>query len=235
MPTLYTYCIRYDNGAAPNPYWGICTLVICKPQIRRAAQVGDWIVGTGSRSSPLGDISGQVVYAMKVTKKMTMAEYDSFTIDQLPQKIPDWGGSDYRRRIGDSIYDFSVDPPAQRRGIHTEDRRERDLGGHFALLSDHYVYFGDQPKRLPEHLLPIVRHGQGHRSRANDPYLDDFVDWIAGLGCPSNMLDGQPQQLHRPSFARWCGIDGRGNRRSTCEPAVIARVGKCLTAERAQC
>lgn len=35
MPTLYTYCIPYDDGAAPNPYWGICTLVICKPVIRR--------------------------------------------------------------------------------------------------------------------------------------------------------------------------------------------------------
>jgi len=47
MPTLYTYCIPYDDGAAPNPYWGICTLVICKPVIRRTAEVGDWIVGTG--------------------------------------------------------------------------------------------------------------------------------------------------------------------------------------------
>jgi hypothetical protein len=23
MPKLYTYCIPYDDGAAPNPYWGI--------------------------------------------------------------------------------------------------------------------------------------------------------------------------------------------------------------------
>jgi hypothetical protein len=55
---LYSYCLRYDDRAAPNPYHGICTLVICKPAIRRTANVGDWIIGLGSVSSPIGDISG---------------------------------------------------------------------------------------------------------------------------------------------------------------------------------
>ena len=50
-PTLFTYCIPIDDGAAPNPYWGICTLVICKPVIRRVANVGDWVVGIGSKNS----------------------------------------------------------------------------------------------------------------------------------------------------------------------------------------
>ena len=44
---LYTYCLRYDDGAAPNPYWGVCTLVICKPAIRRSAEPGDWVVVFG--------------------------------------------------------------------------------------------------------------------------------------------------------------------------------------------
>ncbi len=39
--TLYTYCIPYDDGAAPNPFWGQCTLVICKPRIRKVARPGD--------------------------------------------------------------------------------------------------------------------------------------------------------------------------------------------------
>ncbi len=46
--TLYTYFIPFDNGAAPNPFGGICTLAICKPVIRRNAKAGDWVVGTGS-------------------------------------------------------------------------------------------------------------------------------------------------------------------------------------------
>jgi hypothetical protein len=41
MKKLYSYCIPVDDGAAPNPFWDICTLVICKPVIRRTAQIGD--------------------------------------------------------------------------------------------------------------------------------------------------------------------------------------------------
>src|SRR6266567_355065 len=74
-PTLFSYCIPYDDGAAPNPFWGLCTLAICKPIIRRVANIGDWIVGTGSVNSPIRDISGKVVYAMRVTQKKTMGEY----------------------------------------------------------------------------------------------------------------------------------------------------------------
>ena len=63
-PVLFTYVVLHDTGAAPNPFWGTCTLVICKPRIRRAAQVGDWVVGTGSAESPIGDRRKHVVYAM---------------------------------------------------------------------------------------------------------------------------------------------------------------------------
>jgi hypothetical protein len=72
--TLFSYCLRSDMGAAPNPFWGVCTLVICKPAIRRTAKEGDWVVGLGAGASPLGDISDQVVYAMCVTRRMPMRE-----------------------------------------------------------------------------------------------------------------------------------------------------------------
>src|SRR5437870_11983954 len=103
--TLYSYCLRYDHGAAPNPYWGYCTLVICKPAIRRHATCGDWIVGLGSVESPLGDISTSVVYAMKVTRPpLAMSEYDKFCSESLRNKIPDMHSPDFRRRVGDCIY-----------------------------------------------------------------------------------------------------------------------------------
>ncbi|MBC6697349.1 Nmad2 family putative nucleotide modification protein [Hymenobacter puniceus] len=52
---LYSYVLRFDTGDAPNPYGGVCTLAVCKPAIRRTAQIGDWILGTGSKNSPVGD------------------------------------------------------------------------------------------------------------------------------------------------------------------------------------
>jgi hypothetical protein len=191
---LYSYCLRYDGGAAPNPYWDICTLAICKPAIRRVAQPGDWIVGIGSSASPVGDISGQVVFAMRVSRTVTMAEYDDLCKGQFPGKIPNWRSKDFRRRVGDCIYDFSNHAnPKIRRSVHDERNRKVDLGGKNALLSEHFYYFGDQPRPLPEYLLPIVHQTQGHKSRANMQYAAPFVAWVENAGLEVNRLYGEPQ------------------------------------------
>ena len=42
---LYSYVITRDYGFAPNPFWNICTLATCKPQIREHALKGDWVAG----------------------------------------------------------------------------------------------------------------------------------------------------------------------------------------------
>jgi hypothetical protein len=159
---LYSYCLRYDDGAAPNPYWGVCTLVICKPAIRRTAEIGDLIVGLGSANSPIGDISNYVVYAMRVTSKLTMKEYDQFCKTSLPKKIPHWRSRDYRLRMGDCIYDYTTgEHPKMRWGIHSENNRERDLSGKYALVSKQFYYFGNQPVDLPEYLHPIIPQLKG--------------------------------------------------------------------------
>jgi hypothetical protein len=192
--TLYSYCLRYDDGAAPNPYFGVCTLVICKPAIRRSAQVGDWIVGLGSARSPIGDISGHVVYAMEVTRTMSMQEYDEFCRSRLRGKIPNWTSKDHRKRVGDCIYDYSRGPrPTIRPSVHSEQNQKTDLSGRKALLSEHFYYFGDRPRELPEELGAIVHQTQGHKSVANAKYAPLFVDWIEGLGLAPNKRRGKPQ------------------------------------------
>lgn len=193
--TLFSYCLRYDDGAAPNPYGGFCSLVICKPAIRRTAKVGDWVVGLGGVASPIGDISGKVVYAMRVTRQpMLMREYDAFCQRSLPCKIPHWGSRAFQERVGDCIYDFSAPGrPRIRPSVHGEPNRDVDLGGKNALLSDHFYYFGDQPEPLCEGLRAIIHQTQGHKSRANAEYAERFVAWIESLGLPLNHLRGEPQ------------------------------------------
>ncbi|MEH2312219.1 MAG: hypothetical protein V7K35_12635 [Nostoc sp.] len=88
LMTFFSYCLRYDDGSAPNPFWEVCTLAICKPVIRRVASIGDWVVGLGSTQSPIGNIADYVVYAMQVTNKMTLQEYDEFCRVHSPHKIP---------------------------------------------------------------------------------------------------------------------------------------------------
>lgn len=207
MTELDSYCLPYDDGAAPNPFWGTCTLAICKPAIRKAAQPGDWVVGTGSVNSPIGDMAGTVVYAMRVTEAMTMAEYDAWARVKKPQKMPDITSHDLRRVVGDSIYDFSRTGVPQRPGAHTEGNRATDLAGGRVLLSDHFLYLGDHPIPLPTALRPMVKQGQGHRSIANDPYLSRFVTWLGSLGYKWNSLVGQPQlwsTLPAASLPRAC-------------------------------
>ena len=191
MSKLFSYCIPYDDGAAPNPFWEICTLVVCKPRIRAVAEVGDWIVGTGSEK--LGLLT-KVVFAMKVTGKMTMQEYDAYCKEHLPEKIPNWKTGHYRDKVGDCIYDFSNPdfPKLRSPSIHTKKSRELDLGGKNALLSDHFYYFGDRAEdfELPEELWPIIKKKQGHKSNFNAPYFQEFVYWISQFD--RNRLYGKP-------------------------------------------
>ena len=61
-----------DYGFAPNPFHGYCTLATCKPQIRRTAQLGDYVVGIGSVAQGRG---GHLVYCMQVEETLTFEDY----------------------------------------------------------------------------------------------------------------------------------------------------------------
>lgn len=157
MFRLYSYFLPYDDGAAPNPFHDICTLVICKPRIRATAKVGDWIVGTGAIHTRRGDgtsqdMSGRIIYAMKVSQTMSMQQYDRYTRERLREKIP---GSASDR--GDSICDFSGGQIIQRPGPQLPGNMKIDLSGKNALLSDHFYYFGDAAIELPEDLMAIAQ------------------------------------------------------------------------------
>lgn len=222
---LYSYCIPVDDGAAPNPYWGKCTLAICKPAIRRTATSGDWVVGVGSKKSPIGDISGQVVYAMEVSEVMTMREYDQWTTENLPNKIPDLKSQNYARLVGDSIYRFgSVTSKkgrvSQRPSVHGKLDQKRDLSGCNVLLSDHFFYFGDKPVVLPKELMPIVHQTQGHKVRLNHKYRSQFVDWIEQVAKPG--IHGDPATNIRNMCARTRARCIRENDERTCSANVCA-------------
>jgi len=58
--TIWSYVVDKDTGFAP--FWGCCTLACCKPDIRKGAQKGDWVVGLSSKTD-----GNRIVYAMRVT------------------------------------------------------------------------------------------------------------------------------------------------------------------------
>jgi hypothetical protein len=197
MTKIYSYVLRIDDGAAPNPFWGLCTLTICKPAIRRNAQIGDWVIGTGSKNTKLKDgktydFSDSIVYAMKITDKKTLKEYDAFCKNNLTNKIPKWKTKDWRFRVGDCIYDYSIDnEPIIRKGVHNEGNRQRDLGGQNALLSDHFYYFGVEARPLPTGLKELIKRNQGHKKIEVLRLIQEFEKWIEQF--EKNKLYADPQ------------------------------------------
>lgn len=170
------------------------TLAICKPVIRRTAKVGDWIVGTGSKNSPIGNIQNSIVYLMKVTKVMTMKDYDQYCKRYLPNKIPSVKHQDIRRHVGDSIYDFRSDGSIKLRpSVHGLGNKKTDLGGENVLLSDHFYYFGDHPLFLPQEFQSIIKPNQGHKSTSNDEISHEFIEWFMRMKLDRNKLYGDPQ------------------------------------------
>lgn len=182
---LYSYIVKYDYGLAPNPFWQQLTLNVCKPQIRKTAKKGDWIIGTGSKSvqdknGGIIDYSGALVYAMKVTSVMTMAEYDNYCVGPLRKKVPYFHKADWRIIVGDSIYDYSASNiPKLRKVIHKEKDRDTDLGGKNTLISTHFYYFGKGARKIPSQFNSIIKNEQGHLICEDVNLISEFESWLS--------------------------------------------------------
>lgn len=188
---LHSYVVRYDSGFAPNPFYGYCTLATCKPKIRSAAQIGDWIVGSGSKSAHLSQ-AGRLVYAMRVEEALNWDQYS--TDARFSAKQPFRRGS-RKQSCGDNIY-FRTGPNApwqQRDSFHSREdgsadpaHVERDTGVDRVLVSRQFLYVGGDGPMLPDlHDVrgrSLCKSGIGH-SKFDDPvFIDKFVAWLGSLG-----------------------------------------------------
>jgi len=160
--------------------------------IRRTAQIGDWVVGVGSRRVKDKDYSGRLVYAMKITDIKTLKEYDTFCTNKLPKKIPDLDHKDYRRKVGDCQYDYSEEYAWQRPGVHRKKNRAKDLRGENSLLSKHFYYFGSKARKIPARFSVLCRQGQGHQLQKNEKIKEAFIKWLE-RSFEKNKLYGEPQ------------------------------------------
>ena len=162
---LYSYVVARDYGFAPNPFFGTCTLATCKPEIRRLAAVGDWVVGTGSSAQSGRDVA---VYIMRVTATMAFNEY--WTSLRFQRKRPNLRGSK-KQAFGDNIYFRDETGRWHQRNSHHSYRDGRpnrynivhDTRVDRILLSDDFVYWGGSGPRIPAGFRG--RDGRGH-SRA---------------------------------------------------------------------
>ena len=196
--TLYAYIVRWDDGFAPNPFQGVCTLACCKYVTRRVAQVGDYIVGLNSKS-----LGNRLVYAMQISETMTFDEY--WRDRRFRAKRPDMSAGG-EKALGDNIYRWDAKRQEYRQahslhsnrdGTENLKNKRHDTKGndYWVLISNKFTYWGDQSPDDPPFLINIVKHGPGHKSKANDPYIPDFKKWFAKQkpGCLGSPTNGMPE------------------------------------------
>lgn len=151
---IYAYKIARDYGFAPNPYGAACTLATCKPDIRKAAQIGDIVLGCGSAETKQ---IGRIIFAMRVSGESSFDEYwrNPIFIDKQPY----FGGS-RRRAHGDNIYrDDETGNWVQARSHHSFPdgstnllNLNRDTSVDRVLWGEEFAYWGDSAIPIPEEL-----------------------------------------------------------------------------------
>jgi len=182
---LFTYKVAYDAGTAPNPNGTNCTLAICKPNIRRIANIGDVIVGFGCKSANHTDEEWRIVYCMEVSESFPWEKYIERcnAEDSYKHKIPL-----SKNDQGDCIWKQASaceDPHPSWSGHNKEDFQRDVKHGENVLIGDIFWYFGKGDMHriiLPEALRCIVPSKQGHRSNANSKnnFREDFVKFFNG-------------------------------------------------------
>lgn len=200
---LFSYVVRYDFGFAPNPFHGTCTLATCKQQIRGAARVGDWVMGTGSQQK---NLAGRLVYTMQVEEILTFDQY--WADARFRGKVPRTNGA-LKHVYGDNIYHREhgrwiqadsrhslPDGQANPGHVHT------DTSADAVLVSSTYSYFGGSGPSVPAHLrtgfnVDVVHSHQGHRRHFPVDLIAAAEDWFRSLeaGLLGRPADWPPRPL----------------------------------------
>ena len=203
---VFYYVVDHDNGFAPNPYFGFCTLCRCKynetgektkaqrghKNIVELAEVGDWIIGTGGASKRSAG-HGNLVYAMQIDEKVNRGENFSerrFAV----KKRTDRG--EYQEKMGDNL------PPLN--------EFERD--NQFALISWNFWYFGSKAICIPESFkcekpngFRLEKKGPGFRYVKPEDF-DRFFEWLKTQPKPTEPYKPCGQELDKNEGSKTCKL-----------------------------
>lgn len=186
-PKLYSYVIVRDYGFAPNPFFGTCTLATCKPDIRRHALVGDWVVGTGSK--PLG-LEGRLVFVMQIAETLTFNEY--WRDKRFRCKRPNIRGS-LKQAFGDNIYHRNRKTKlwVQENSHHSYPDGQINLWNvsndtqvDRVLIATEFTYWGATGPKIPVRFRSAKTNVcalRGYKSRFPESLVWKFLEWIESL------------------------------------------------------
>lgn len=202
--SVYAYKITRDYGFAPNPFGRYCSLACCKPHVRKKAIVGDWIIGTGAVEN---NLLYHLLFIMKVTEKITFQEY--WEDERFNYKKPILNGS-LKQIHGDNIYYNNDNIWYQIDSHHSFHEGElntknlnQDLSGVSVLISDCFVYLGDQYLKVPDKYIELCpnKKQRDYITVTNEELANEFIELVMnsynkGLnGRPVNWIEYEQLQL----------------------------------------
>ena len=178
---LYSYVLKKDRGFAPNVTDGYCTLACCKPEIRRLAREGDWVIGTLPKK--LGRL--RLGYVMRVNEALSFDKY--FNDERFQRKKPDNDPN------GDNIYHKQSGKFVQlNNNHHKQEDMRRDTRVDKVLIGCLFWYFGDQAPEMPPRFGSLIKTGPGHKSTSIPPSARrSFVSWLTSQYRPG--VQGKPR------------------------------------------
>ena len=158
-PCIWSYVVVHDGGSAPCVDNNILTLCICKPLIRRGANIGDWIVGFAKKK--MG--TNLIIYVAEITEKISMEAYFS----------------DAKPRL-DKIYNLENGNLVHYGGeIHNTPKNWRtDLSGKYCLISKNFWYFGKSPISNIEELDELYHPYVGQKKIMKSDKLQTLKDYL---------------------------------------------------------
>lgn len=176
---VFSYVVARDFGFAPNPFHGVCTLATCKPKIRARAEIGDYVVGTGSARFSR---AGRLVYWMRISATHTFDEY--WCGPQFERKKPNLHGS-LKQAYGDNIYRQGpsgrwLQAPSHHslpNGSPNPKNVKHDTQASRVLIGSDFAYWGGSGPRVPARFQCFCA-GRGYKSRFPEALVRNFVAWL---------------------------------------------------------
>ena len=172
-------------GFAPNPFYGVCTLATCKPQIRESAEIGHYVAGFGSLQLGLKE---RLTYWMKVDEILSFDQY--WNDKRFHAKRPQLAGS-LMQCYGDNIYHRNLKTGVwiQEKSFHSDPANPKN-GGNLkrdtgrtekVLIGREFAYWGAAGPKAPVKFGHMIPKGRPYRCRFSDKDRDAFIAWLEGL------------------------------------------------------
>jgi hypothetical protein len=171
--------------------------------VRLKANVGDWIIGSGAKST---NLEGRIIYAMLISEKVSFEEY--WQNPKFSRKKPIMPGG-LKRIHGDNIYFKESDGKwGQLSSQHsnpdfTENLKhmKNDLSGKFVLISDFFYYFGNKHFLIPSQYKQVCSTIRDYHTIKDIITAQGFIDYLKAnfqpgvIGEPINWAEYYQRKL----------------------------------------